>query len=295
MAEFDIVLPFYGPSDQFKAAVRSVLAQSHGDFRLLCVDDHYPSLAPRDWLLSLADPRVEYVRNDVNLGVAGNFARCLELVEADWFVMMGGDDVMLPGYLRAASAILRAWSDVDVLQAGVEVIDEAGQVCRPLGDRVKALARPRTRGRALVIDGQRMATSLARADWAYFPSVLWRTATARRHGFDTRFTIALDLSLLLDIAIGGGRMLVTDDVTFRYRRHAGSASATATHGEVRFAQEAALLDEYADRFRRLGWNCAARAAHWRVIPRLNALLAALVALSAGRGRQARRLGRYFFS
>lgn len=295
MPEFDILLPFYGPSDQFEEAVRSVLAQSHRDFRLLCVDDHYPSLAPRDWLLSLDDPRVEYVRNAQNLGVAGNFARCLELAEADWFVMMGGDDIMLPGYLEAMTRRLRAHRDVDVVQPAVEVIDAQGQRARPLGDRVKSLARPRTHGRPLIIDGERMATSLARADWAYFPSLLWRTSTARRHGFDTEFAIALDLALLLDIALGGGRMLVTDDLTFRYRRHAASASATGTHGDVRFAQEAALLDGYATRFRARGWHRAARVARRRFIPRLNAALAVLASLSRGQGAQARRFFRYVIS
>jgi glycosyltransferase involved in cell wall biosynthesis len=292
VAEFDILLPFYGPSGQFEEAVRSVLAQTHTDFRLLCVDDHYPSLEPRDWLLSLDDPRIEYVRNERNLGVAGNFAHCLSLAEADWFVMMGGDDVMLPNYLETVARRLRARPDVDIVQLGVEVIDATGEPSLPLGDRVKALVRPRTHGETLVIEGERMAASLARADWAYFPSIAWRTATARRHGFDTEFAIALDLSLLLDIALGGGRMLVADDRVFRYRRHAESASATGTHGDIRFAQEAALLEAYAVRFRDRGWGRAARVAHRRIIPRLNAASAAMSALVRGHGARALRYARH---
>lgn len=295
MAEFDILLPFYGPSDQFEEAVRSVLAQSHGDFRLLCVDDHYPSLEPRDWLLSLGDPRIEYVRNDHNLGVAGNFSRCLELAQADWFVMMGGDDIMLPGYLETMSRQLHAHPGVDIIQLGVEVIDAGGRPSRPLGDVVKAVLRPRTRGASVVIEGEAMAKSLARADWAYFPSLLWRTSTARRIGFDTTFAIALDLSLLLDIALDGGRMLIADDLVFRYRRHAASASAAGTHGDVRFTQEAMLLDAYARRFAARGWHGAARTARARLIPRLNALVSAAAALARGRGSQARRYLRHVFA
>ncbi|ODT25294.1 glycosyltransferase family A protein [Microbacterium sp. SCN 69-37] len=295
MAEFDVVLPFYGSSDHFEKAVRSVLAQSNRDFRLLCVDDHYPSLEPRNWLLSLGDPRVEYVRNPENLGVAANFARCLELVEAEWFVMMGGDDVMLPNYLEAMSRRLREYPHVDVLQLGVEVIDSGGGISRPLGDRVKALVRPRSSHEPLIIDGARMARSLARADWAYFPSLLWRTSTARRHGFSTEFAIALDLALLLDIALDGGRMLVADDLVFQYRRHEASASATGTHGDVRFAQEATLLDAYARRFTARGWDSAARIARWRLIPRLNAMVATAACLARGRFGQAKRYLRYVFA
>lgn len=292
MAEFDILLPFYGSSAHFEAAVRSVLAQSHRDFRLLCIDDHYPSLEPRDWLLSLNDPRIEYVRNARNLGVAENFSHCLELAEADWFVMMGGDDIMLPGYLEAMARQLRDHPDVDVVQLGVETIDDAGLRSRPLGDLVKSVLRPRANGATLIIEGERMARSLARADWAYFPSILWRTATARRIGFDTTFAIALDLALLLDIALAGGRMLLADELVFRYRRHAASASAAGTHGDVRFAQEAVLLDAYAGRFAARGWRGAARVARRRIVPRTNALISAASALIRGDGAQARRFARH---
>jgi len=147
VAEFDILLPFYGPSDQFEEAVRSILAQSHGDFRLLCVDDHYPSLEPRDWLLSLGDPRIEYVRNDRNLGVAGNFSRCLELAEADWFVMMGGDDIMLPEYLATMSHLIQEHTDIDVIQPGVNAGRPSEGACPPANTRRVSSHRRRTHGR----------------------------------------------------------------------------------------------------------------------------------------------------
>lgn len=295
MAEFDVILPFYGASDQFQEAVRSVLAQTHGDFRLLCVDDHYPSLEPRDWLLALNDPRVEYVRNEENLGVAGNFAHCLELADAEWFVMMGGDDVMLPDFLAMMSRRRREHPDVDVIQLGVEVIDGDGVPCRPLGDRVKALVRPRTHGSPRILDGEAMATGLARADWAYFPSLLWRTEAAQRHGFRTEFAIALDLALLFDIALDDGRMLVADEVVFQYRRHNASASAAGSHGDVRFAQEATLLDNYAKEFAARGWHRASGVSRWRIIPRLSVLVAAAGAAFHGDVAQTRRYMRYLFA
>ena len=58
-------------------------------------------------MASLADPRVHYVRNDINRGVNGNFRRCVELVEAEHFVVMGCDDVMLPDYLATVAALAR--------------------------------------------------------------------------------------------------------------------------------------------------------------------------------------------
>jgi len=289
---FDVMLPFYGEISQFRAAVDSVRAQTDEQWRLVCVDDHYPSLEPRDWLLSLNDPRIEYIRNDENLGVARNFSRCLSLVRSDHFVVMGGDDVMLPDYLATVQRIARRHPEADVIQPGVAVIDEDGRPARPLADRVKAALRPRVTEDERVLDAHEMAASLIRADWAYFPSITWRTRSAQAIGFDHRYEIALDLALLMDIALGGGSMVISDDVCFLYRRHRASASAVTASAGLRFAQERELFDAYARRFDDVGWHDAARIARRRVVSRLNAGSEVASALIGGRPRQAGRLLRY---
>ena len=92
----DVMMPFYGDVAQFRQAVTSVLDQSDGDLRLVVIDDCYPDPEPAAWLASVADPRIHYLRNETNLGVNGNFRRCVELVEAEYFVVMGCDDVLDP-------------------------------------------------------------------------------------------------------------------------------------------------------------------------------------------------------
>ena len=100
----DVMLPFYGDAAHFRAAVESVRAQDHPHWRLVCVDDAHPDPSTGRWLESLQDPRIEYHRNAENLGVARNFNRCLGLVTAPYFVMMGGDDLMRPDYLSTVAA-----------------------------------------------------------------------------------------------------------------------------------------------------------------------------------------------
>lgn len=268
--EIDVVLPYYGDSPHFRAAVRSVLAQRHTDWRLMCVDDASIDGGAGTWLASLDDPRIRSIRNDHNLGVAGNFARCLTLVEAPHFIMMGSDDLMLPSHLSTLAAAADRHPDADMFQSGVEVIDEDGRPTMPLADRVKRILRPRTDHGDVVLEDEQLAVSLTRADWAYFPSILWRSDTAQRIGFDQRFDIALDLGLILDIALDGGRLIVIDPVTFAYRRHRASASMSSARSGERFMQERIFFLEYAERFRRRGWSRAARVAQHHVISRLNA-------------------------
>lgn len=269
VTQIDVLLPFYGDADHFRLAVQSVLAQTEPNFRLVCVDDAYPSDAPRRWLESLGDPRLVYIRNDENLGVAANFARCLDLVEAPWFVMMGGDDVMHPSYLYTVHA-LASQSNSAVIQPGVVVIDADGQIRKPLADRIKALIRPRVTEGARELRSEELVTSLSWGDWAYFPSLLWRTEAVRMHGFDQRYEIALDLALLFDLALDGQTMTVSDDVCFSYRRHASSASSLTAVDGLRFAQERELLNAYAQRFAGRGWRRAERVARFGLLSRLNA-------------------------
>src|SRR4051812_22777027 len=98
LVTFDIMLPYYGDVSLMQAAVRSVMAQSDPDWRLTVVDDGQEPGVP-EWFAQIADDRVRYQRNEHNLGVSRNYRKCVGLAEAEYMVMMGTDDIMLPNYL----------------------------------------------------------------------------------------------------------------------------------------------------------------------------------------------------
>nr|WP_202422705.1 glycosyltransferase family 2 protein [Gordonia sp. SID5947] len=284
------MMPFYGDVAQFRQAVTSVLAQRDGDLRLVVIDDCYPDPEPREWLTSLTDPRVHYLRNETNLGVNGNFRRCVELVEAEHFVVMGCDDVMLPDYLGTVRALARDHPDAVVIAPGVEVIDDRDDVVRPLGDRIKAFLTPKPAvgAAATTLTGEAMATSLYHGNWTYFPSLLWRTAAVRDVGFRPGLEIVLDLALLVDLAATGGSLVHDPTVVFRYRRHEASVSSVQAVDGRRFAEENAFFAVEARRCADLGWHRAARAARFHATSRLNhAQSRVLTAIAALRRANAR--------
>lgn len=293
-ASIDVMLPYYGDAAQFRLAVESVRAQTFPDWRLVCVEDASPAGDAADWIATLGDDRIVHRRNEANLGVAGNFAQCLALVEAPHFTMMGSDDLMLPDHLAVLHAASRRHAHADLLQPGVRVIDGDGQPALPLPDRIKAMLRPDSRRGDVTLTGEQLATSLIRADWAYFPSLLWRTARAQALGFDQRFEIALDLGLILDIALAGGSLVVLEPVTFEYRRHRASASMAAARSGERFTQERTFFLEYAQRFRAQGWARAARVARAHLISRLNAASELPGAVAARSGLGTRRILAHVF-
>ncbi len=283
----DVMMPFYGDVAQFRQAVTGVLGQGDGDLRLVVVDDCYPDPAPGEWLASLDDPRVHYLRNDTNLGVNGNFRRCVELVEAEYFVVVGCDDVMTPDYLATVRALADDHPEAAVIAPGVEVIDDRDRVVRPLGDRIKDLLAPRTRpGEPVVLRGEAMATGLYHGNWTYFPSLLWRTAAVRDVGFRPGLEVVLDLALLVDLAAVGRSLVYDPTVVFHYRRHDASVSSVHAVDGRRFAEENAFFAEEARRCAARGWPRAARAARLHATSRLNHAQSR-VATAAGRLRNAK--------
>jgi len=267
VAAVDIAVPYWGDPELLGLLVDSVLAQDDGDWTLTILDDHYPDLTAQQRYGRHPDPRITYVRHERNLGITANFAEAARRATAEFVCIPGSDDLFEPNYVRLVKRTVDRRPGVDVIQPGVRVIDESGAPSLPLVDRVKRrLLAPR---RETTLAAERLATSLIRGNWLYWPSLTFRTETLRRHEFREGFPVIQDLALLMDIAFAGGTLAYSPETAFVYRRHEGSASMAALVGGSRFEDER----RYYRLARRLaverGWRRTARAARLRVFSRLH--------------------------
>lgn len=291
---FDIMLPFYGDVALLRETVHSVLAQEDTDWRLTVVDDCYPDDTVGDWFACLGDARVSYQRNEHNLGINRNFQKCVELAAHDYVVIIGSDDVMLPGYLRTVRAALAAYPDASIVQPGVEIVDGDGKPSRSLVDDTKQrFYRPKFTGRA-ELSGEPLAVSLLRGNWLYFPALCWRTKDIQSVGFREGMDIVQDLALVIDLVQRGCSLVVDDTTCFRYRRHADSVSSKGAVAASRFVEERNYFLDVADRMRAQGWPRAARVARHHVSSRLHALTLLPGAVRGGQRDGARMLARHAF-
>lgn len=269
--EIEIFMPFYGDVEYFKTAVLSVLAQTDPDWRLTILDDRYPSEEPEVFIRNLKDPRISYLRNEINLGVSGNFQQCIDLAQADFINIMGCDDVMRENYVARAKEIIHADSNISYIQPGVEVVDEKGNVYLPLGDRVKNRLRNKF-SPPCTVSSEEIASSLLKGCWTYFPSIIWKTTELKKYNFRKEFSIVLDLALQLEIIANGGKVFIDSPVSFAYRRHRSSVSMSSSLEGKRCSEEGQLFSEFATTAQGLGWNKAERAARLHLTSRVNALL-----------------------
>ncbi len=263
MPKVDILLPFWGDVELFKLTVQSVLAQTDPNWRLLIFDDHYPSDEPEKYINTISDSRITYFRHKENLGITPNFNFALSKATAPYFLMLGCDDILLPNYIET---VLKDIDDADFYQPAVEIIDESGEVYMPLTDRVKSLISLKPG----IYSGQKLATSLCRGNWLYFPSIIWRTEIVKKYGFDNKYKIAEDLDLELQLILDGYALKIGGTPAFQYRRFAQSLSSKEKkRGGVRFNEEEEVYKKFSLLFKDKGWTKASRSANLRITSRIN--------------------------
>ena len=104
-----VCVPTYNGEAYLAECLDSVLAQTFTDFEVIVVDD-----GSRDGTVALADryaardPRVRVHRNARNLGLVGNWHRCLDLARGEWIKFVFQDDLIAPRCLERMVAAGRA-------------------------------------------------------------------------------------------------------------------------------------------------------------------------------------------
>lgn len=292
----DILMPYYGDVALMQESVRSVLTQSDPDWHLTVVDDGEAAGVP-EWFAALGDERVSYQRNQVNLGVSGNFQKCLGLARRERMVMIGCDDQLMPNYVARVRELERTRPGIGLIQPGVEVIDEHGEPVMGLADTIKRrLYAPKEllHGEApVVLAGEELAASLLRGNWLYFPSLCWRTeAIKASRGFREDLRVVQDLAVIIELVEQGESLLADAVPAFRYRRHSGSESSLAAVDGSRFDESRRFFTATADRMDEIGWPRAAQVARRHRAVRLHALTLAPTALRQHDAALFRRLVKY---
>src|ERR1700744_2471713 len=94
---FSVLIPSRERIELIEHSVRSVLMQEYPDFEIVISDN--ASVA--DYTATVAkfdDPRIRLFRSDTPLSVTANWNRALSKAQGTYFVMLGDDDALAPGY-----------------------------------------------------------------------------------------------------------------------------------------------------------------------------------------------------
>ena len=124
-----IAIPAY-KSAYLSAAIRSALTQDYQNIELIVVDDCSPEDI-KSVVSSFKNPRIRYVRNNVNLGsesVANNWNRCLDLAQGEYFVLLCDDDVLHPDMISSMLALAEAHPECGIFHANRTILKKSGEL-----------------------------------------------------------------------------------------------------------------------------------------------------------------------
>src|SRR5688572_24443046 len=103
MVSITIAIPYYSGFSYFKAALQSALQQSISDYKILVVDNSADDEV-KSYVESLGEGRIDYHKNPTNLGMIGNFNRCLNLASTELVVILHADDELDRDYCKSVQA-----------------------------------------------------------------------------------------------------------------------------------------------------------------------------------------------
>ncbi len=287
----DVMIPFYGDVSHLLLAVRSVAEQTSPNWNLTIVDDGYPDKSIADQISRFNDKRIKYIRNEVNLGANGNYKKCVSLTKSELVVLMGADDVMMPNYVELMLNSCSSYPQAKIYHPRVTVIDEDGIQYSPFIDKLKAFLTPRDKS-PQILSGEKLASSLMKGNWTYFPAICWTREQLLRHQFREGLNVTQDLALIIDQAIDGAELVYIPTGAFKYRRHKSSDSSLKALDGSRFQEESQLFNDLRKEFSAMGWYDAARHARLHIFSRANALVNIPRAIKNGNWKSCKRLSHH---
>jgi len=132
MPRVSIGLTVFNSERYLDESIQSLLAQTFQDFELI-ISDNASTDRTRDIALSYAarDDRVKYIRNRMNIGVAGNFNQAFRLSSGEFFKWAAYDDLCAQDFLLRCIEVLDRDPDVVLAYPGTVGIDEHGRTTFP--------------------------------------------------------------------------------------------------------------------------------------------------------------------
>jgi glycosyltransferase involved in cell wall biosynthesis len=262
-----VAIPFYKGQAYLRRAIESVLRQTSPDWRLIVCDDG-PEPGTADLVTSFGDPRVRYLKNERNLGMAGNWNRCLDAADTDLVNLLHNDDELLPDYVGEMLRAGSAFPDAAAVFCRAKVIDADGRETFSLVDYVKRFLQPKGEG-PQVLHGKAAVEALMHGDFIMCPTVCYRRSRLPAERFRPEWRQVLDLDFFTRILLDGGTMVGLPAVAYAYRRHAENATARQTETLVRFEEESRIHDQIAAVARQRGWSSVARVAAGKRVIKLH--------------------------
>ena len=137
-----IAIPTYRRPDLLRRSLGSALSQkTTTPYEVLVIENPESDVQSESRIptesekvcISFGSPRVRYVCNDINIGMTGNWNRCIEESIGEWITILHDDDWLSPYYVSTLFHVISLHSRVKILGCLAHV--ERGRATRTSSDK----------------------------------------------------------------------------------------------------------------------------------------------------------------
>ena len=243
-----ICIPAYNNAEYILETINNILSQSYKNIELIVVDDRSRDNTV-EVLKSVKDKRIRVYENEENLGMAGNWNRCLELCQGKYIKLICADDLLHKRLIEKEVAIMEAYPEVNLVQSDTQFIDLNG---RPKGFY-------RRYYKTGLVDGKKASKfSVFTRDYLGAPlaNMIRKSTYDILGGFDENLVYIIDYDFFMKLANYGKIYIIHKPLNyFRIRNDSNTGQVMGGGKEdIYIAEHRQLVEKYADELNLSKWQ-----------------------------------------
>lgn len=237
--KISVCIPTYNYGQYLPDAIESVLAQSFRNYELIVVDNCSTDNTGEITQKYLKDdPRIRFIRNEANLGMAGNWNRCLSHATGEYVKILCADDVLAPTCLEKSVGLLEDNPEIALVSCARLLVDKDLTPVTTLSYS----SRPE------LIEGHAVIQKclIHYMNFVGEPTaVLFRKRHAAR-GFNTHYRQLLDLEMWFHL-LEQGKFAYLDEPLCSFRTHSNQETRRNVEQHRHLQEPFDLLKDYANK------------------------------------------------
>lgn len=244
LSKISVCIPAYNNEKVIGATIKAILEQTYKNLELIVVDD-----ASNDKTVEVVkgfannDERVILYQNDVNLGMTGNWNKCVELASSEYIKLICADDILFPNSLEVEIEELKKDNNIVMTVNDSIMISESGK-------KLGVFKRYYKKG---IFDGKEIARkSLIASNFMGMPcAVFFRKSIFEKvGGFDPAFKYILDFDLWIRMAGEGDVSVLKPKLNyFMLRKDSNTGKVLSKYQNEYMDEHKALVNKYREKYK----------------------------------------------
>jgi glycosyltransferase involved in cell wall biosynthesis len=243
-----ISIPTYNSAATIENTIQSILKQTYDNLEINVLDDCSKDNTV-ELVESIRDDRIKMYRNERNLGMVGNWNRCLEVAAGEFVKIVCADDLLDETAIEKEVAAMIASPGANLVESDTRLVDINGK---------KTGSFPRYRKSGIVAGKEVAKTSIIWNNFFGAPvnNLIRKNILDKVGGFDPNFTYILDFEMWMRIACEGDIFIIHEQLnSFTVRNDSNTGNLIGKNRGVYVEEHRRLVEKYKDRLGLSNFQC----------------------------------------